>query len=210
MAIAVNPGPYHAGPVAAPKKGALVGAWIKPDELTHVGRLAAVDSLEKSLGNRRRFIRRVKAQVKEAVDQSVRQRGIAEVDRSGSVSVPADGIREPTFHHAAQGGHREQVLPGNKHFNTGDRIEKPDEYARFGVRHYWLIDPEARTCMTFVGGEPDGWLGMPVLSEPGGICAADGKLYLADTNAHRIRVVDLKTKAITTLQLKGVEAPKMP
>lgn len=80
---------------------------------------------EKSLGNRRRFIRRVKAQVKEAVDQSVRKRGIAEVDRSGSVSVPADGIREPIFHHGSQGGYREQVLPGNKHFNAGDRIEKP-------------------------------------------------------------------------------------
>jgi hypothetical protein len=33
---------------------------------------------------------------------------------------------------------------------------------------------------------------------------AAGKLYVADTNAHRIRVVDLKTKAVTTLELKGV------
>jgi hypothetical protein len=49
-AIAVNPGPFQAGPVRAPRKGALVGAWIKPDELTHVGRLAAVDSLEANLG----------------------------------------------------------------------------------------------------------------------------------------------------------------
>src|SRR5207248_2158574 len=73
-----------------------------------------------------------------------------------------------------------------------------------------VLDPERRTCTTFVGGEPDGWLGMPVLSEPGGICHADGKLFVADTNAHRIRVVDLRTKAITTLELKGVEAPKVP
>jgi hypothetical protein len=51
-AIAINRGPFRAGPVRPPRKGALVGAWIKPDELTHVGRLAAVDSLQAGLGRR--------------------------------------------------------------------------------------------------------------------------------------------------------------
>jgi Uma2 family endonuclease len=30
-----------------------------------------------------------------------------------------------------------------------DRIEKPDEYARFGIHWYWLIDPHARTFEVF-------------------------------------------------------------
>jgi hypothetical protein len=51
-AIAVNPGPYDAGPFSPPKEGALVGAWIKPDALTHAGRLEAVDGLEKNLGRK--------------------------------------------------------------------------------------------------------------------------------------------------------------
>lgn len=51
-AIAVNPGPFDSGPVDAPRAGALVGAWIKPEQLTHVGRLAAVDTLENDLGRR--------------------------------------------------------------------------------------------------------------------------------------------------------------
>jgi DNA-binding beta-propeller fold protein YncE/cytochrome oxidase Cu insertion factor (SCO1/SenC/PrrC family) len=70
-----------------------------------------------------------------------------------------------------------------------------------------VLDPEKRTCRTFVGGEPEGWLAGPVFSEPGGISCAGGKLYVADTNAHRIRVVDLNTKAVSTLKLQGVEAP---
>ncbi|WP_127500228.1 glycosyl hydrolase [Actinoplanes solisilvae] len=49
-AVAVNRGPFQAGPVGAPGRGALFGAWIKPDQLTHVGRLAAVDSLQADLG----------------------------------------------------------------------------------------------------------------------------------------------------------------
>jgi hypothetical protein len=33
---------------------------------------------------------------------------------------------------------------------------------------------------------------------------------VADTNAHRNRVIDLATKAVTTLLLKGVEPPPAP
>jgi thiol-disulfide isomerase/thioredoxin len=70
-----------------------------------------------------------------------------------------------------------------------------------------VIDPEKRTCTTYLGGERDGWLAGPLFNEPAGLSIANDKLYVADTNAHRIRVVDLKTKAVTTLALSGVEAP---
>jgi uncharacterized protein len=80
---------------------------------------------DKSLGNRRRFIRRVRSHVKRAVDEAVRERGIAEADRSGTITVPADSIQEPHFHHSAEGGRRERVLPGNKQFRAGDQIAKP-------------------------------------------------------------------------------------
>jgi hypothetical protein len=49
-AVAVQPGPFAAGPVEAPDAGAYLGAWIKPDALTHVGRVAAVAGLEQQLG----------------------------------------------------------------------------------------------------------------------------------------------------------------
>lgn len=72
-----------------------------------------------------------------------------------------------------------------------------------------VLDPKKRECKTFLGGGGEGWLADPLFSEPAGISYADGKLYVADTNAHRIRVVDLKTKSVSTLALKGVEAPKV-
>lgn len=65
-----------------------------------------------------------------------------------------------------------------------------------------VIDPEKRSCQTFIGGKKE-----TTFNEPGGLSIANGKLYVADTNAHRIRVVDLKTKEVTTLALSGVEAP---
>ena len=73
-----------------------------------------------------------------------------------------------------------------------------------------VIDPVKRTCETFLGGEPDGWLADSAVQRAGRPQHhAGGKLYVADTNAHRIRVVDLKTKTVTTLKLQGVEAPKL-
>jgi thiol-disulfide isomerase/thioredoxin len=72
-----------------------------------------------------------------------------------------------------------------------------------------VLDPVKRTCVTFLGGEPAGWLATPLFHEPGGISYADGKLYVADTNAHRIRVIEVKSKTVSTLKLQGVEAPRL-
>ncbi|NIN48700.1 MAG: hypothetical protein GTN62_01095, partial [Gemmatimonadales bacterium] len=68
------------------------------------------------------------------------------------------------------------------------------------------VDPETRFLETFLGGE-HGWRDgiEPLFYEPGGIDAADGKLYIADTNNHAIRVVDLTSNETSTLVLKGIE-----
>ena len=80
---------------------------------------------DKSLGNRLRFLRRTRDQIKQAVDKAVRERKISDAGAGGSVSIPSDGINEPHFQHSQSGGDRERVLPGNKEFVTGDRIDKP-------------------------------------------------------------------------------------
>jgi DNA-binding beta-propeller fold protein YncE len=68
-----------------------------------------------------------------------------------------------------------------------------------------IIDPAKRLCVSGLGGKSANC--EMVFNEPGGLSIAYGKLYVADTNAHRIRVVDLKTNAVSTLELEGVKAP---
>ncbi|HSE36801.1 MAG TPA: thioredoxin-like domain-containing protein, partial [Blastocatellia bacterium] len=69
------------------------------------------------------------------------------------------------------------------------------------------VSPKDRTSETFVGtgenGMSDG--DRATLDEPGGVSVAFGKLYVADTNNHLIRVADLKTRRLETLQFKGLE-----
>jgi DNA-binding beta-propeller fold protein YncE len=45
----------------------------------------------------------------------------------------------------------------------------------------------------------------PQFSEPGGLSIAAGKLYIADTNNHVIRVADLASNRVTTLEIKGLD-----
>src|SRR5690349_1138311 len=79
----------------------------------------------KSLANRQRFLRRAKAQIQRAVRQTAGDRDITDLERGGEVTIPADGVREPNFRRANEGGVNNHVLPGNKRFVEGDTIERP-------------------------------------------------------------------------------------
>jgi uncharacterized sporulation protein YeaH/YhbH (DUF444 family) len=83
------------------------------------------DSHGKSLANRQRFIRRARALVRRAVREASAGRSIVDAGRGGEVTVPADGVREPTFRRRSDGGTRDYVLPGNKKYVEGDQIERP-------------------------------------------------------------------------------------
>jgi uncharacterized sporulation protein YeaH/YhbH (DUF444 family) len=78
----------------------------------------------KSLSNRQRFLRRAKALVQRAVREGSGERSISDLERSGEVTIPADGIREPRFHRSPSSGVQDHLLPGNKRFVEGDTIER--------------------------------------------------------------------------------------
>jgi uncharacterized sporulation protein YeaH/YhbH (DUF444 family) len=78
----------------------------------------------KSAGNQQRFLKRYKAQIREAVARAVSQRKIADTAQGGNVTIPSRDLGEPNFS-LGQGGMRQRILPGNKEFTTGDRIPRP-------------------------------------------------------------------------------------
>jgi len=79
----------------------------------------------KSLANRQRFLRRARAQIKDAVQKSLKDKGVGDLDKDQSITIPSKGTAEPRFSHARSGGTRDWVTPGNKDFSSGDRIRKP-------------------------------------------------------------------------------------
>jgi len=79
----------------------------------------------KSIGNRERFLRRHKDQIREAVKRAVDGRGIRDMERGEDIHIPKRDISEPVFGHAQSGGKREMVHPGNREYVRGDRIERP-------------------------------------------------------------------------------------
>jgi len=121
---------------------------------------------------------------------------------------------------------RVRTLVGGDLFDFGDvdgsgndvRLQHPLGLARWNDRlliadtynhKIKILDPVARSVKSFAGagkpGQADG--ARPSFYEPGGLAVAGDKLYVADTNNHAIRVVDLKTKETQTLQIKGLQPP---
>jgi sugar lactone lactonase YvrE len=126
----------------------------------------------------------------------------ADLDPSGNVDTI---VGEDLFEFGDKDGKGEQV-----------RLQHP-----LGVTYHdgWLyvadtynnkikrVSPKEQTSATFAGtgagGLADGE--RATFDEPAGVSVALGKLYVADTNNHAIRIVDLKTKRTETLQIKGLD-----
>jgi hypothetical protein len=79
----------------------------------------------KSLANRQRFIERAKDEVKRSLVDALKRRKLGETEGGEKISIPTRGIREPSFQNARHGGNRDYVVPGNKQFIVGDKIERP-------------------------------------------------------------------------------------
>ncbi len=78
----------------------------------------------KSIGNRERFLRRYKDQIRDAVRGAVSGRSIRDMEQAENITIPKKDISEPVFHNGP-GGVRDTVHPGNTDYLRGDRIQRP-------------------------------------------------------------------------------------
>ena len=69
------------------------------------------------------------------------------------------------------------------------------------------LDPASRLCRTVFGsgdvGSDDGPASQAAFYEPGGLSVHDGRIYVADTNNHAIRVADLDSRQVSTLHIRA-------
>ncbi len=75
-------------------------------------------------------------------------------------------------------------------------------------------DPKAKVIRALAGtgreGSVDGPADEAKFDQPGGLSVAGKVLYVADTNNHAIRTINLETKEVSTLNISGVGAPTPP
>jgi len=70
------------------------------------------------------------------------------------------------------------------------------------------IELESAAVTTWLGdGKPGPELNPPRLSEPGGLAIADGRLFIADTNNHRILSVSLADRSTSEIAVTGLTPP---
>lgn len=119
------------------------------------------------------------------------------------------------------------TLVGGDLFEFGDREGRGDEVRLqhpLGVVHHEgavliadtynhkikRLDPATREVKTVAGtgrpGQADGVESS--FYEPGGLSVAGGRVYVADTNNHAVRVLDLRTRQVSTLRIEGLRAPE--
>lgn len=90
--------------------------------------------------------------------------------------------------------------------SVGDKVLIADTY-NHKIKE---LDPHKQKVTTRFGtGKPGQSDGISAsFYEPGGLSVANNKLYVADTNNHAVRIIDLKTRETKTLRIGGLQPPK--
>ena len=76
-------------------------------------------------GSRRKFMDRYRGNIRKAVERAIENTDIENIGSEGiDVVIPKRDISEPSIGHG-RGGVTDRVLPGNKEYSAGDRLNRP-------------------------------------------------------------------------------------
>uniref|UniRef100_A0A3Q2P7E6 NHL repeat containing 2 n=1 Tax=Fundulus heteroclitus TaxID=8078 RepID=A0A3Q2P7E6_FUNHE len=78
-----------------------------------------------------------------------------------------------------------------------------------------VVDPKTKQCTTLAGtGEAGDTLGpqfsATCFNEPGGLCVSGKHLYVADTNNHKIKLLNLDSNTVSLAPLGATKVPTLP
>lgn len=80
---------------------------------------------DRTTENRQRFLKRIKATIKEQLPKIIGDRSLRDIDKKGGkIRINRKTINEPVIHHG-DGGNIDRVLPGNDEYVEGDLVPKP-------------------------------------------------------------------------------------
>ena len=79
----------------------------------------------KSIINRQKFLKRAKQQIKETIQNSIGSKEMKDIGNNEKVTIKRKDTSEPSFRQNPNSGDRQRVLPGNKEYSVGDKIDKP-------------------------------------------------------------------------------------
>jgi thiol-disulfide isomerase/thioredoxin len=132
-------------------------------------------------------------------------RVVTNIQRGSPVvrTIVGTGLFDNGDHDGIGSGVRLQHCLGLTYAN--DRLYIADTYNN----RIKICEPHSRSVKVFIGSHRAGDSDKPPhFYEPGGLSAAGERLYVADTNNHKIKVVDLKTDSVKTLKLDGLSPPQ--
>lgn len=123
-------------------EGELVGGRLEEEEIPDRLHEAAVRWLlvELALWSRRRGARVFGSELKLAVGERTGRKPDVSVWLAGSARSRGDETLQRRMPDVAV-----EVLSPRPRDQQRDRVTKPDEYARAGIRWYWLVDPRNHT-----------------------------------------------------------------
>lgn len=81
----------------------------------------------KNAPNRQKFVKRIKDQIKGDIHKNMGDRGITDINSGENIKVTRKSIKEPEFRNDGKTGDQDFILPGNKEFVPGDKIQKPSQ-----------------------------------------------------------------------------------